>query len=346
MCLNFYPVWTQDGSIRLFNEEVDDIYHSSYGAYNESLEKFIYPSSLTEKAKNNLKIKILDICYGMGYNTKCAIEKIRQNNFGCEFFVDALEMDANVVAFSLLCKKVHFDFSILDFVDFSLLNNPYIIDAVFEIIKNKKFLDFIDEEMIDFFEINKNELYKYSSEGKINPCLHNIYYKYISARNIKGDARVEKRPLGRLQIHLGDARYTCAALEGNYDLIFLDAFTPVKLPTLWSVEFFQKLKILLKPDGNITTYSNSAAIRSGMKEAGLFIGKTQYGTIAFKDESLLKMPLDEKSFGLMGTKAGIPFFDKDLNSSKEEILAIRQKLIDVSKKQSASQFLKNYQNKK
>ena len=131
-------------------------------------------------------------------------------------------------------------------------------------------------------------------------------------------------------------------LEGTYDFIFLDAFTPTKLPTLWSVEFFRELYKLLNSKGNITTYSNSAAVRNGMIESGFFVGKTEKGTIAFKDKSLLTNPLDEKSLGLLKTRAGIPFYDKNLNSTAEDILALRKKMIAESDLQSSSKFLKNY----
>ena len=177
---------------------------------------------------------------------------------------------------------------------------------------------------------------------KINVNLHNIYYEYISNRNIRKDEINLKHPNISLIPRLRDAREALGVLGGSYDFIFLDAFTPMKLPTLWSVEFFSKLKELLNENGNLTTYSNSAAIRNGMKEAGFFVGKTLHGTIAFKNKNLLKSPLDEKSLGLIDTRAGIPFYDKNLNSTKEEILELRKKMVAESIKQSSSSFLKNY----
>lgn len=346
MDLDFYPVQTQDGSTGLFNTKVDDIYHSSYGAYTEALTKFITPSGLINKLKDKSSIKILDICYGMGYNSKCVIEKILQTDFVGEIFIEALEIDFYVVAFSLICKNEPFDFDIWDFLDFSIFQKQEILDAIFEIIENKKFINFLCLDKVDFFKNNKKSLYENIGRVENNSNLHNIYYMYVSRRNIKSKESSNKRPKINLSIHLGDARETLPRLEGNYDLIFLDAFTPIKLPTLWSVEFFKKLKDLLNSNGNITTYSNSAAIRNGMIEAGFLIGKTSQGTIAFKNPSSEIICLDEKSLGLLQTKAGIPFYDPYLNSSGEEILQLRKKMIESSEKQSSSQFLKKYQNKK
>ena len=65
-----YPYFTNDGSVGLFSPEADDIYHSTYGALSEAYEKFILPANFDDYFKNNNEIKILDICFGIGYNTK------------------------------------------------------------------------------------------------------------------------------------------------------------------------------------------------------------------------------------------------------------------------------------
>ena len=44
------------------------MYHSKFGALTEAWEKFILPSGLDKNF--NSKIKVLDVCYGIGYNTK------------------------------------------------------------------------------------------------------------------------------------------------------------------------------------------------------------------------------------------------------------------------------------
>ena len=71
-----YPYFTNDGSVGLFSPEADDIYHSTYGALTEAYEKFIIPLDLKNFLEKNSEIKILDICFGIGYNSKSFI-----NNF-------------------------------------------------------------------------------------------------------------------------------------------------------------------------------------------------------------------------------------------------------------------------
>ena len=88
---------TQDGSIGLYDKELDEIFHSKFGAKTEAFEKFIEPA-LIYKDK---PIKILDICYGIGYNTKCALE-----NFTNIIEIDCLEINSELVQ-----KSAEFEYS-------------------------------------------------------------------------------------------------------------------------------------------------------------------------------------------------------------------------------------------
>lgn len=75
---NLYPYFTNDGSVGLFTPVDDDIYHSTYGAATEAYEKFIFPAKLENFFLEHNEIKVLDICYGIGYNSKSLINFIFQ----------------------------------------------------------------------------------------------------------------------------------------------------------------------------------------------------------------------------------------------------------------------------
>lgn len=62
--------YTQDGSIGLYSYADDDVYHSKFGALSEAWEKFILPAQIDKKLNNQDEIRVLDVCYGIGYNTK------------------------------------------------------------------------------------------------------------------------------------------------------------------------------------------------------------------------------------------------------------------------------------
>ena len=80
--------YTQDGSVGLYSYADDDVYHSKFGALTEAWEKFIIPAHIERKLNQQPEIRVLDVCYGIGYNTKALIsfiinanEKIlKQNN--------------------------------------------------------------------------------------------------------------------------------------------------------------------------------------------------------------------------------------------------------------------------
>lgn len=75
----FIPYFTGDSSVGLYSDEFDDIYHSACGALSEAYDKFIIPSDINSNKHNN--INILDICYGLGYNTKAFINCYLNNNY-------------------------------------------------------------------------------------------------------------------------------------------------------------------------------------------------------------------------------------------------------------------------
>lgn len=86
------PQLTGDGSFTFYSTEFGETFHSHYGAHQEAIGKFVDPTLLPEKAKQG-PIKILDVCYGLGYNTALALETIWQVNPDCQVQVYALELN-------------------------------------------------------------------------------------------------------------------------------------------------------------------------------------------------------------------------------------------------------------
>ena len=74
-----YSYFTNDGSIGLFSPEADDIYHSTYGALSEAYEKFIIPANLKKYFNSKKQVNVLDICYGIGYNSKSLLNYFLEN---------------------------------------------------------------------------------------------------------------------------------------------------------------------------------------------------------------------------------------------------------------------------
>ena len=68
--------YTQDGSIGLYSYTNSDVYHSKFGALTEAWEKFVLPSGIDKLINTKENINVLDICYGVGYNTKALMSYV------------------------------------------------------------------------------------------------------------------------------------------------------------------------------------------------------------------------------------------------------------------------------
>lgn len=98
---------TQDGSSTYKNLEFNETYHSSIGAYTEALQKHVLACKVDEIAKNRLEnealgekplpIRILDVCFGLAYNSGVAIEKIWEINPRQEIEIVGLESDSAII---------------------------------------------------------------------------------------------------------------------------------------------------------------------------------------------------------------------------------------------------------
>jgi tRNA U34 5-methylaminomethyl-2-thiouridine-forming methyltransferase MnmC len=86
----------EDGSNTLFSKEFDEPYHSTKdGALHESLEKHVKPALSFSKEKKQLTI--LDICFGLGYNTFATFYYMRKNDMNTKVHILSPEFDEALV---------------------------------------------------------------------------------------------------------------------------------------------------------------------------------------------------------------------------------------------------------
>ena len=177
----------------------------------------------------------------------------------------------------------------------------------------------------------KNENFRSLWEPKVNQIFDSLLFNSsfednsFSCKLLWGDARNQ---ISKIPINI------------NFDLVFLDGFSPQKCPEIWSVEFISNIKTKLKKGGCIITYCSSAAVRKTFIDLGLVIynilpdTKTKnfwsIGTLALEAintnehqinpyiEKLTLMELEH-----LKTKAAVPYRDPDINSLSLEILQRR-----------------------
>lgn len=349
---NFIPIITSDNTISLYNTEIKDVYHSNIGAYTEALNKYILPSGILEYVKINNSVHILDVCFGLGYNSKVAVSEIWKINPSCKIKVTAIEIDPDVLALSCFadterinsaCSNAFYDL-ISGFININeVLNNlsKDVKDYEYPDVKNVKF---IRPDNLDLFfsSVNKSLLCNKT------PFEHNIYYKSISCRNKNVYLLNYNSDFLDIELYICDFRDIAKELKTGYDFIFYDPFTPSILPFLWTKHLFDILYQHINEYGNLTTYTSAAPVRSGMLEAGFFVGRTEpvgkktSGTIAYKNQANIKTPLTEYERNLLDTTAGIPYYDELLSANTHEILKYREELQLKSGRISSSKYIKNY----
>jgi tRNA U34 5-methylaminomethyl-2-thiouridine-forming methyltransferase MnmC len=89
------PQVTGDGSFTFFSQEFGEAFHSQRGAKAEAFAKFAIATNLPQLASRS-HLQLLDVCYGLGYNTAAALETIWSINPNCRVTLYGLELDRTV----------------------------------------------------------------------------------------------------------------------------------------------------------------------------------------------------------------------------------------------------------
>ena len=121
----------EDGSNTLFSKEFNEPYHSTKdGALHESLEKHVKPAfQIKQDAKS---LVILDICFGLGYNTLATLYYIKQNNLKTKVHILSPEFDEGLVH-SLATFSYPPEFDFLKPIIEAISRNLFYEDEQFEV---------------------------------------------------------------------------------------------------------------------------------------------------------------------------------------------------------------------
>jgi tRNA U34 5-methylaminomethyl-2-thiouridine-forming methyltransferase MnmC len=196
---------TADGSHTLYLPELDEHYHSTYGAINESRHIFIKEGFFKF---NKPKISILEIGFGTGLN------------------------------------------AFLTFIEANQLHREVLYTAV------------------EKYPISISMALKLNYPKVISPLEKDIFTSFHQAEWNK-----------TVSIHPGfelkkiNADLTTYQPEGNFDLVYFDAFSPEKQPEMWDEFIFLKIFKSLNSGGLLTTYSSKGIIRRNLEKAGFHVEK-------------------------------------------------------------------------
>ncbi len=248
---------------------------------------------------------------------------------------------------------INMEYKVNELVNYILLNklqndfrDDYLNEDMKFLLKDKSTSKFLSKSLIKYAKFNQLLGYNLSSNSLLSAFLHNIYYASLSKRYKNINFKAAEK-LFNINYYINDARKSIKQIKNAYDIVFLDAFTYTKAPQLWSVEFIAEIYKHLSECGVLLTYSNSAQIRNTLLENKFYVGKIYnekqdkfIGTIASKNKSKIRYPLNNYEIGLCNTTAGIPYHDPNLSFSKKEILELREYEFKHSTLMSSSKYMK------
>lgn len=293
-------VSTEDGTITCRDPLTGEHYHNRGGAYKEGVEGYALPARLNRLVeRNQTTVRVLDICFGMGYNSFTLVNEILKNGepFG-KIEIEAVEMDLGILQ--------HFP----------------------AVVAQESFSDIraagLTEDWAKSLVSSNNELFESSCslkrEGK-EPLT-------LSIKLHRADLRKIVPALARL----------ADKADSRVDFIFHDPFSPNKVPELWTHDLFACYRKLIADDGRVLTYSAATAIRAGLIEAGFDVYRTKGvagkkgGTLAAPATGSGAHILDDLIFALEDDEAsrlqgrtGVPYRDSTFNGSRNDVLHRRFK---------------------
>jgi uncharacterized protein len=88
---------TEDGSLTMMDSSTRELFHNRAGAYTEAVHNYLHPSNAIEEFRRTKRLAILDICFGLGYNSLVVIEEVLRLQLPGELSILAVELSSEVL---------------------------------------------------------------------------------------------------------------------------------------------------------------------------------------------------------------------------------------------------------
>ncbi len=200
---------TDDGSHTLFLPGLNEHYHSTHGAIQESQLVFIH-NGLHHVPVDIHEINLLEVGFGTGLNALLAVLEAKKQRRRINYVaVEPMPVNPEII------EKLNFP---------SLIGSP---------------------EAVGYFN-------KIHTAGWTYPSFLSDYFI-----------------ISKLQAKLEDI----SLRDGQFHLVFFDAFGPDVQPELWTIDIFTQIFKSLAPGGILVTYSCKGNVKRALKAAGFTIEK-------------------------------------------------------------------------
>lgn len=91
------PIIGEDGSQTFLNTKYNEAYHSKIGPVTEATHKFVEPLCLKDFFLNKTHIKVLDLFFGLGYNTGIFLDTAYKIADFPQLEITAIEQDFEII---------------------------------------------------------------------------------------------------------------------------------------------------------------------------------------------------------------------------------------------------------
>ena len=172
---------SEDGSYTAYSKEYNEHYHSTKdGALYESLVKHVHPAFKIKE--NQEEINILDICFGLGFNTLATLLHYKQNSLSSKINIYSPELDV-----SLVKSLINFTYP-QEFEEFKHIIKAIVEDGIYE-DENFYIEVFLGDarEYIKKFNNKFDIVYQDAFSPSSNPILWTKEYFSDIKRGIKKD---------------------------------------------------------------------------------------------------------------------------------------------------------------
>ncbi len=204
---NIQLIQTEDGSSSLLNVALNETYHSTHGAIQESTHVFIKNGLQFFAEKNQqTSISIFEVGFGTGLNAFLALLFSEENNIQVDYTsIEAFPIDWEIA---------------------SQLNYP-------------------------------EQLKKIDSQNYFQQLHQTEWDKKIKV--------TEKSSLFKVKTSIQNFELS----QGQFDVIFFDAFAPNKQPELWEFPILEKTILSMKSGGVFVTYCAKGQLKRDLKAFGM-----------------------------------------------------------------------------
>ena len=221
---------SEDGSYTAYSKEYEEHYHSTKdGALHESLVKHVIPAFKIKQHQE--EINILDICYGLGFNTLATLYYAKKNSITSKINIYSPELDSALVK-SLKNFTYPKEFEEFKHIIWELSENGVYSDESWHV---EIFLGDAREYVKEFPHATFDIVYQDAFSPSTNPILWTQEYFSDIAKSIKKEG-----VLSTYSISLP----TRLALYENGFNIYLYSAENARKSTLASLSFLDDLEVV------------------------------------------------------------------------------------------------------